>query len=71
MASLVRASLMMPDVAQLLGIGEAILPTQVPNGLMFPYLRMAHLFTQVQSVTLGLQAPRFLWGERLPALHLE
>jgi hypothetical protein len=31
LASLVRASLMMPEVSRLLGIGEAIVPTQIPS----------------------------------------
>jgi hypothetical protein len=67
MASLVRASLMMPDVARLLGIGEAILPTQVPKWLMFPYLRMAHLVhTGAVCDHLGLQAAKIPFGgERL------
>jgi hypothetical protein len=43
LAELVRASAMMPEVSRLLGIGEAILPTQTPRWLLFSYLRMAHL----------------------------
>jgi len=44
-ANQVRASVMMPEIARLLGIGEAILPIQMPKWLVFPYLRMAHLVT--------------------------
>ena len=63
MASLVRASLMMPGVARLLGIGEAILPTQAPKWLMFSYLRMAHLVhTGAVCDGLGLQAAKIPFG---------
>lgn len=63
MASLVRASLMMPGVAKLLGIGEAILPTQAPRWLIFPYLRMAHLVhTGAVCDYLGLQAAKIPFG---------
>jgi hypothetical protein len=36
--SLVRNSLLMPNVASLLGIGDAIVPSQLPKWLTFPYL---------------------------------
>lgn len=39
----IRGALLMPSVSRLLGIGDAILPSQVPRWLVFPYLRMAHL----------------------------
>jgi hypothetical protein len=41
--SLVRSSLLMPGISKLLGIGDAIRPTQAPKWLRFPYLRLAHL----------------------------
>ena len=41
--SLVRSALLMPKVTKLLGIGDAILPTQAPKWLRYPYLRLAHL----------------------------
>ncbi len=63
LAGLVRASLMMPDVARLLGIGEAILPTQVPSWLKFPCLRMAHLVhTGAVCDRLGIQAAKIPFG---------
>jgi hypothetical protein len=63
MAGLVRASVMMPDVARLLGVGEAIMPSQVPRWLMFPYLRMAHLVhTGVLCDRLGIQAAKIPFG---------
>jgi SIR2-like domain len=63
LASLVRTSLMMPDVARLLGIGEAILPSQVPQWLTFPYLRMAHLVhTGAVCSRLGIQSAHIPFG---------
>lgn len=63
LASLVRASFMMPDVARLLGIGEAILPSQVPVWLRFPCLRMAHLVhTGAICDRLGIQAAKIPFG---------
>jgi hypothetical protein len=63
MASLVRASVMMPEVARLLGIGEAILPSQVPKWLTFPYLRMAHLVhVGLICDRLGIQAAQIPFG---------
>jgi hypothetical protein len=63
LAGLVRASLMMPDVAGLLGIGEAILPSQIPKWLTFPCLRMAHLIhTGAVCDTLGIQAAKIPFG---------
>jgi hypothetical protein len=63
LAGLVRASLMMPEVAGLLGIGEAILPTQVPKWLTFPCLRMAHLVhTGAVCDKLRIQAAKIPFG---------
>jgi hypothetical protein len=63
LAGLVRASMMMPDVAGLLGIGEAILPSQVPKWLTFPCLRMAHLVhTGAVCDKLGIQAAKIPFG---------
>ncbi|HXM66509.1 MAG TPA: SIR2 family protein [Candidatus Acidoferrum sp.] len=63
MAGLVRASIMMPEVARLLGIGDAITPAQVPRWLMFPYLRMAHLVhTGTVCDRLGIQAAKIPFG---------
>ena len=63
MAGLVRASIMMPEVARLLGVGEAITPSQVPKWLMFPYLRMAHLVhTGAVCDRLGIQAAKIPFG---------
>jgi len=63
LANLVRSSIMRPDVARLLGIGEAILPAQVPSWLTFPYLRMAHLVhTGAVCDRFGLQAAKVPFG---------
>jgi hypothetical protein len=63
LAGLTRASVMMPEVAQLLGMGEAILPAQVPKWLTFPYLRMAHLVhTGAVCDRLGIQAAQIPFG---------
>lgn len=63
LADLVRSSVMMPHVSKLLGIGEAILPTQVPVWLTFPYLRLAHLVqTGAVCEALGLQAAKIPFG---------
>lgn len=63
LASSVRASFMMPEVAKLLGIGEAILPSQVPIWLRFPCLRMAHLVqTGAVCDRLGIQAAKIPFG---------
>jgi len=62
-ANLIRASFMMPDVARLLGIGEAILPSQIPIWLRFPCLRMAHLVhTGLVCDCLGIQAAKIPFG---------
>jgi hypothetical protein len=53
LAGMVRDSTLMPEVSRLLGIGEAIAPTQIPAWLKFPYLRIAHL------VHLGAVCDRF------------
>lgn len=61
--SLVRSALLMPAVSSLLGIGDAILPTQVPRWLRYPYLRLGHL---VQTAALyteyGIQAAKVPFG---------
>jgi hypothetical protein len=62
-ANLIRASFMMPDVARLLGISEAIVPSQVPIWLRFPCLRMAHLVhTGLVCDRLGIQAAKIPFG---------
>jgi hypothetical protein len=63
LAGLTRASVMMPEVARLLGIGEAIVPAQAPKWLTFPYLRMAHLVhTGMVCDRLGIQAAQIPFG---------
>ncbi len=63
LAGLVRASLMMPEVTRLLGIADAILPTQVPSWLKFPCLRMAHLVhTGAVCDRLGILAVKIPFG---------
>jgi hypothetical protein len=63
LASLVRAALMMPDVSRLLGIGEAILPSQIPMWLKFSCLRMAHLVhTGALCDHFGIQAAKVPFG---------
>ena len=61
--SLVRGALLMPAVSRLLGIGDAILPSQTPRWLKYPYLRLAHL---VETATLcaeyGIQAAKVPFG---------
>jgi SIR2-like domain/SEC-C motif len=61
--SLIRSALLMPAVSRLLGIGDAILPTQAPRWLKFPYLRLGHL---VQTAALcseyGIQAAKVSFG---------
>ncbi len=61
--SLIRGALLMPEVSRLLGIGDAILPTQTPRWLRFPYLRLGHL---VQTAALcseyGIQAAKVSFG---------
>jgi hypothetical protein len=61
--SLVRGSFLMPRVAGLLGLGEAITPTQVPRWLAFPVLRMAHLIhVRLVCDSLGIQAAKIPFG---------
>ena len=61
--SLVRSALLMPDVSKLLGIGDAILPTQAPRWLRYPYLRLAHLIqTAALCTEYGIQAARVPFG---------
>lgn len=59
----VRGALLMPRVSTTLGIGEAILPSQVPRWLMFPYLRLAHLVhTGIICSALGIKAAKVPFG---------
>lgn len=61
--SLVRGALMMPGVSRLLGVGDTILPTQVPRWLRYPYLRLAHLVqTGVLCAEYGFQAAKVPFG---------
>ncbi|MFY9680865.1 MAG: SIR2 family protein [Candidatus Sulfotelmatobacter sp.] len=61
--SLVRGALLMPSVSRLLGIGDTILPTQVPRWLRYPYLRLAHLVqTGVLCTEYGIQAAKVPFG---------
>jgi hypothetical protein len=63
LAGSVRAAVMMPEVARLLGIGEAIVPTNVPRWLRFPYLRLAHLVhTGAVCDWLGIRAAKIPFG---------
>jgi SEC-C motif len=56
-------ALLMPDISKLLGISDAILPTQVPLWLMFPYLRMADLVHTGRICSeLGIQAAKVPFG---------
>src|ERR1039458_6677601 len=59
----VRRSFLMPDVSRLLGVGEAILPRQIPLWLKFSCLRMAHLIqTGAVCDQLGIQAAKIPFG---------
>jgi len=61
--SLVRGALLMPAVSRLLGIGDAILPTQAPRWLQFSYLRLAHLVqTAALCTEYGIQAAKVPLG---------
>ena len=61
--SLVRSALLMPKVTKLLGIGDAILPTQAPKWLRYPYLRLAHLVqTAALCAEYGIQATKLPFG---------
>lgn len=61
--SLVRGALLMPEVSKLLGIGDAILPTQAPRWLRFPYLRLADLVqTAALCAEYGIQAAKLPFG---------
>jgi hypothetical protein len=56
-------ALLMPEVSRLLGISDAVLPTQVPLWLRFPYLRMADLVhTGSICSRLGIQAAKIPFG---------
>jgi hypothetical protein len=59
----VRGALLMPKVSTTLGVGDAILPSQVPRWLVFPYLRLAHLVhTAMICESLGIQAAKVPFG---------
>ena len=61
--SLIRSALLMPAVSRLLGIGDAILPTQTPRWLRYPYLRLGHLVqTAALSTEYGIQAAKVSFG---------
>jgi hypothetical protein len=61
--SVVRSSLVMPTISKLLGIGDAILPSQVPRWLRYPYLRLGHLVkTAVLCKEYGIQAAKLPFG---------
>lgn len=61
--SLVRSALLMPAVSRLLGIGDAVLPSQVPKWLRYPYLRLAHLVqTAGFCAEYGIQAVKVPFG---------
>src|SRR5579862_2863020 len=61
--SMVRSAFLMPGISKLLGIGDAILPTQAPRWLRYPYLRMAHLVqTAVLCTEYGIQACKLPFG---------
>jgi SIR2-like domain len=61
--SIVRGALLMPDISRLLGIGDAILPTQTPRWLRYPYLRLAHLVqTGALCTEYGMQAAKLPFG---------
>jgi hypothetical protein len=61
--SLVRSALLMPAVSKLLGIGDAILPTQAPRWLRYPYLRLAHMVqTAALCTEYGIQAAKVPFG---------
>jgi hypothetical protein len=61
--SLVRGALLMPAVARLLGIGDAIVPSQTPRWLRYPYLRLAHLVeTAAFCAEYGIQATKVPFG---------
>ncbi|HTD23562.1 MAG TPA: SIR2 family protein [Terriglobales bacterium] len=62
-APFTRNCLLMPGISRLLGIGEAILPSQVPIWLKFPYLRLAHLVhTGVLCDKLNMIATKLPFG---------
>jgi hypothetical protein len=61
--ALVCGALVMPMVTKLLGIGDAILPTQAPRWLRYPYLRLAHLVqTAALCTEYGIQAAKVPFG---------
>ena len=82
--SLVRGALVMPRISRLLGISDAILPTQVPRWLRHPYLRLAHLVQtaaicaeyKIQAAKLPFGGPQLtsaafgVQAAELPADHL-
>jgi len=61
--ALVRGAVLMPAVSRLLGVGDTILPAQVPRWLRYPYLRLAHLIqTGVLCNEYGIQAAKVPFG---------
>jgi hypothetical protein len=62
-ASLTRDALLMPKVPQLLGVSDALLPSQLPQWLVFPYLRLGHLVhTAAICRQLKIQAAKLPFG---------
>jgi hypothetical protein len=53
---LTKGALMHPDIRQLLGISEAVLPESIPRWNLFPVLRLAHV------ITVGAVCQSFLFG---------
>lgn len=63
LASLARGALIMPAVSRLLGIGNYILPTQVPRWLRYSYLRLGHLVqTAVLCAEYNIRAAKVSFG---------
>jgi hypothetical protein len=60
---IVRGSLLLPKISELLGIGEAILPSTVPKWLRFGYLRLAQLVsTSAVCNEFGFRAAKLPFG---------
>jgi hypothetical protein len=58
-----RDSLLMPEIARLLGLSEAISPSGIPEWLRFPCLRMAHLvYAGAICDHFGLQVAKIPFG---------
>jgi hypothetical protein len=61
--AMTRNALLMPKVSSMLGFGEALLPSQAPQWLTFPTLRLAHLVQTSQVCQrLGIVATRLPFG---------